>query len=371
MKPIRLIVKTNSEKYPIIIGNDLLSKLSKIFKKNSINFKKCLLVIDNNVPNKFIKQISKSLNKYEIYKLFYNASEKNKNQKNVNRILNLLLQKNFSRDDSLISIGGGITGDIVGFAASLFKRGLKFVNIPTTLLSQVDSSVGGKTGINTIQGKNLIGSFYQPKIVISDVNFLKSLPFREIICGYAEIVKHSFIANRKFFIFLDKNLIKILKLKSPAIQKSIYESCKIKKLIVEKDEKEKNLRKILNFGHTFAHAYEASLNFSKKLNHGEAVILGMRSAFEFSFSKKIISHKEFKSAINHLNNSKFPVSIKNYFKIEKIDQILSFMLRDKKNNSANIKLMLIKKIGGPIIEKEFSENVIKFYLKKRLINKNL
>ncbi len=368
MRPIKLIVKTNSEKYPIIIGRNLISNLSQILKKNSIRFKKCFLVLDKNIPNKYIKQISNSLKSYELYKFTYNANEKNKNQKNVNKILDLLLKKNFSRDDCLISIGGGITGDVAGFAASLFKRGIKFVNIPTTLLSQVDSSVGGKTGINTSQGKNLIGSFYQPKIVISDVDLLKSLPFREIVCGYAEIIKHALIANKKFYNFLDKHINEILKLKSPTIEKSIYESCKVKKSIVEKDEKEKNLRKILNFGHTFAHAYEASLNFSKRLNHGEAVILGMRSALEFSHNKKLINYKEFDSAIKHLNNSYFPVSIKNYFKIKKINQIISFMKRDKKNNSKNIKLMLIRKIGGPIIEKEFSNSTIKLFLKKRLIN---
>ena len=368
MKPIKLIVKANSEKYPIIIGRNLLSNLSRIFKKNSIKFKKCLLVLDKNIPKGYINQISKSLNKYEIYKFIYNANEKNKNQKNVSKILDVLLKENFSRDDCLISVGGGITGDVTGFAASLFKRGLKFVNIPTTLLSQVDSSVGGKTGINTHQGKNLIGSFYQPKIVISDVNFLKSLPFREIVCGYAEIVKHALIADKKFYNFLDKNFYKILKLNSPTLERSIYESCKVKKSIVEKDEKEKNLRKILNFGHTFAHAYEASVNFSKRLSHGEAVILGMKSALEFSYDKKLITFIEFESALKHLNNSHFPISINNYFSIKEINRIVSFMIRDKKNNSKKIKLMLIKKIGGPIIEKEFSDVTIKLFLKKRFIN---
>ena len=371
MRPIKLIVKTSSEKYPIIIGRNLVSNLSQLLKNNSVKFKKCLLIFDKNIPNKYVNIISKSLRRHEVYKLFYNANEKNKNQRNVNKILDLLLRKNFSRSDCLISVGGGITGDVAGFAASLFKRGLNFINIPTTLLSQVDSSVGGKTGINTSQGKNLIGSFYQPKIVISDVDILKSLPFREIICGYAEIVKHALIANKKFYNFLNKNIKEILKLKSPTIEKSIYESCKVKKLIVEKDEKEKDLRKILNFGHTFAHAYEASLNFSKKLNHGEAVILGMKSAFEFSYNKKFINRKEFDSAIKHLNNSYFPISIKNYFTIKKINQIVSFMMMDKKNNSKNIKLMLIKKIGGPIIEKEYSVNSVKIFLKKRLINQNL
>ena len=165
----------------------------------------------------------------------------------------------------------------------------RFVNIPTTLLSQVDSSVGGKTGVNTSQGKNLIGSFYQPKIVISDIDFLKSLPFREIICGYAEIVKHALIANKKLYNFLNKNLDDILKLKSPIIERSIHQSCKVKKSIVEKDEKEKGLRKVLNFGHTFAHGIEAANSYSSKINHGEAVLLGMILATRLSFKKKVCS----------------------------------------------------------------------------------
>ena len=237
MKHIKLIVKTKNEKYPILIGRNLISNLSNLIKKNSISFKKCLLIIDKNIPKKDFIKIKKSLKNIEVHKFIFNANEKNKNQKSINKILNILLNKNFSRDDCLMSIGGGITGDVTGFAASLYKRGLKFINIPTTLLSQVNSSVGGKTGVNTSHGKNLIGSFYQPKIVISDVNFLKSLPFREVICGYAEILKHSIIANKGFYFFLNKNVHNILKLKSPFIEKSIYESCKIKKIVVEKMRK--------------------------------------------------------------------------------------------------------------------------------------
>tara|TARA_B100001057_G_scaffold43466_1_gene38872 strand:+ start:5542 stop:6645 length:1104 start_codon:yes stop_codon:yes gene_type:complete len=364
MKPIKLIVKTKDESYPILIGRNLISNLSNLLKKNSIIFKKCLIVIDKNIPKNNLVKITKSFKNIEIHKYIYNANEKNKNQKYVNEILDILLNRNFSRNDCLISFGGGITGDVAGLTASLFKRGLKFINVPTTLLSQVDSSVGGKTGINTLHGKNLIGSFYQPKIVVSDIELLKSLPFRELICGYGEILKHSIIANKKFYFFLDKNVHNILKLKSPSIEKSIYESCKIKKLVVEKDEKEMGMRKILNFGHTFAHAYEASLNFSKKLNHGEAVILGMKSALNFSLEKKILKKKEFNLILRHLSNTNFPSSIKNYFSLKDLNKILSFMHRDKKNNSDKIKLMLIKKIGGPITEQEFSRLTIKKFLKK-------
>ena len=229
MKPIKLLVSTNNQKYPIIIGANLISKINSILKNNLVQINKCLLVIDKNVPKKKISILRKSLVSKNICVFFLDANEKNKNQRTVNSILDILLNKNFSRNDYLIAIGGGIIGDIAGFAASLFKRGLNFVNIPTTLLSQVDSSIGGKTGINTKHGKNLIGSFYQPKLVLSDTSFLTTLPRREVVCGYAEILKHSLISNKTFFNYLNKNNLNILKLRSPFIEKAIFESCKIKK----------------------------------------------------------------------------------------------------------------------------------------------
>ena len=368
MKIIKLKIKTKSQNYPIIIGSNLISNISKLVKNNSVNFKKCLLIVDKNISRKIISKIKKSLIRKKLYVYYFQASELNKNQNNVNKILDILLSKNFSREDCLMSIGGGITGDVSGFAASQFKRGLKFINIPTTLLSQVDSSIGGKTGINTKYGKNLIGSFYQPNLVISDIQFLKTLPRREVICGYGEILKHSLIASKNFYNFLNRNCLKILNLKSPFIEKAIYESCKIKKGVVEKDEKEKGLRKILNFGHTFAHSYEASLGYSKKLNHGEAVILGMKTALKFSLKNNLLKNKEYNSIINHISNSNLPSNIKKFFKITDLNKILSFMLKDKKNNSKKINLVLLKKIGSPIINKEYSKNTLNLFLKSELIN---
>ena len=368
MKPIKLIVNTNSQKYPIIIGSNLISKISKILKENSIHLKKCLIVIDRSISKQIILKLNKSLNTKSVYKYFLKANEKNKNSKTINNILEILLKKNFSREDCVIALGGGITGDVTGFAASIFKRGLKFINIPTTLLSQVDSSIGGKTGINSKYGKNLIGSFYQPKIVLSDIKFLNTLPKREIICGYAEILKHSLISNKSFFNYLNKNIVDILKLKSPYIEKAIYESCRIKKLIVEKDEKEKNLRKILNFGHTFAHGYEAALGYSKKLNHGEAVLLGMYSALKFSYKSKFLKKNEYNLILKHLRNSKLKLNLKNYFSSKDLNTILNFMTKDKKNNSKKINLILIRKVGYPVINQEYSKNIISSYLKKELVN---
>ena len=366
MNQIKLNIETKTQKYPIYIGKKLSANISKIAKSNSINFNRCLLVVDSNVPKKFVSIIKKSLKNKMSYIHYFKANELNKNMKSINKILEILLNKNFSRDDCLISVGGGITGDVSGFAASLFKRGLKFINIPTTLLSQVDSSIGGKTGVNTKYGKNLVGSFYQPNLVISDTEFLKTLPKREIVCGYGEILKHSIIGNKKFYNFLDNHKIKILKLNSPFLEKAIYESCKIKKSVVEKDEKEKNLRKILNFGHSFAHAYEATLGFSKKLNHGEAVILGIKTAINFSVITKLMNKREYYSIINHIDNSELPSSIGKYFGTKDINRILSFMTKDKKNRSNKINLVLLKKIGTPIINKEYSKKKIGLFLKNFL-----
>ena len=368
MKPIKLEVKTKLENYPIVIGSNLINNLNSYLNKNSITFNQCLLVIDKNVPNKMISKLTNSLKKNKVHKFIFMANEKNKNINYVNKILKVLLDKNFSRQDCVFAVGGGITGDVGGFAASLYKRGLNFINIPTTLLSQVDSSIGGKTGVNTKEGKNLIGSFYQPKLVISDTEFLKSLSKREIICGYGEVFKHSLILNKSFFKYLNINSSKILSLESPFIEKAIFESCKIKKEIVEKDEKEKHIRKILNFGHTFAHALEATLGYSKKLNHGEAVILGIILALKFSLNIKLIATKDYNTIIKHVLNARLPSNIKNYFSYKDLNKILTFMSKDKKNVSKKINLVLLKKIGSTVINNEYEDKKIKKFLKRELIN---
>ena len=368
MNSTKLQVKTNNQKYQIIIGKGVINKIPKLLKDSSINFNQCLVIADNKVPKNIIKKILFLLPKNQTIIHYFNASEINKSQKSVDKILNILLKKNFNRNDCIISIGGGITGDVSGFSASIFKRGIKFINIPTTLLSQVDSSIGGKTGINNMYGKNLIGAFYQPNLVISDVNFLKTLPKREIFCGYAEILKHSLISDKSFFKFLDKNGLKILNLKSPYIENSIYRSCSIKKKVVEKDEKESSLRKILNFGHTFAHAYEATLGYSKKLNHGEAVLLGIKTASKFSFLNKFLKANDFNLILNHLKKLKLPNNINKLFSSNDLNKIISFMKKDKKNNTEKINLILLKKIGQPIYNLQFDEKKINLFLKSELIN---
>ena len=368
MKKLSLKINQKTKFYPIIIGSNIFSNFFQILKKNNLKFSRYLFVIDKNVPKKMIKIIYKSINKKRKKLHFFNANEKNKNQYSVNSIINILLKENFTREDCVVAVGGGITGDVTAFAASTFKRGINFINIPTTFLSQVDSSIGGKTGINTKNGKNLIGTFYQPKLVLSDTDFLKTLKKREIVCGYAEVLKHSIIASKKFYLYLNKNVKKIFKLESPFIEKTVFESCRIKKQIVEKDEKENGLRKTLNFGHTFAHAYEATLKYSKKLNHGEAVILGMKTALNFSHNKNLIKKSNYNKLINHIQNSNLPNNLQKFFSFRDIKKIISFMSNDKKNKSNKINLILLKNIGKPVINQHFSQTYLYKFLKKELTN---
>ena len=221
-------IKFKSQGYSVIIGENVINILPTKIKNLCPKTKKIALIIDKKIPQKFKKNLKKKLKGYNLLFLPFAANEKNKSITTINYYLKILLSKNFNRTDLVISVGGGITGDVVGFVASIFKRGINFINIPSTLLAQVDSAIGGKTGINTNYGKNLIGSFYQPKLVLSDTTLINSLPKREMICGYAEILKHSIIKDKKFFEWLKKNTKAILAKKSKKLIYAIKRSCEIK-----------------------------------------------------------------------------------------------------------------------------------------------
>jgi len=362
MKLNNILINTKTKKYSVLIGYNIIKNISNILISQNLKFKKCLIIIDKNIPFKFKNDLTKRKKTKKKIIYIFNANEKNKNYKSVKKIQSILFKHRFNREDCVISFGGGITGDVVGFASSTFKRGIKLINIPSTLLSQVDSSIGGKTGINNEFGKNLIGTFYQPDLVISDVKILTSLKYREIVCGYAEIFKSSLIDDVKNFKYLDKNIYKILNLQSPFIENAIINSCKLKKKIVEKDEKEKDLRKILNLGHTFAHAYESVLNFSKKLNHGEAVIYGIRNAVNFSYKNNFLAKKKFELINKHLDKINLPLKYDKLFKKKDIKKIIFFMKSDKKNNSKNINLIIINDFGKIKTNFQISDNKIKSFL---------
>ena len=346
MKNKKLIVKTKSKTYPIYFGYNILNITGKLIKKNLSDVKKICIISDNKLPQVLLKKLVKSLKRYnlKIYKL--PVSEKTKTLNVANKIIEQLLQDNFNRSDCIISFGGGIVGDLSAFISSVTKRGMKFINIPTTLVAQSDASIGGKTSINSIQGKNLIGTFYQPDFVLTDIYMLNSLPRREIICGYGEILKHSLILNRKFFLWLSKYAKKIINNKDKNILiKAVIKSCKIKSQIVSRDEKEQKLRMKLNFGHTFAHGFEGVKNFSKKLNHGEAVLLGMMVASQLAYKKRILSLKDLILLKKHYLDLSLPMDLKKQFKKKDINKIIYFMNKDKKNLNEKINLILIKKIG--------------------------
>ena len=365
MKNTKFIIKTISKSYPIYFGNNILNTTGRLVKKKLPGVKKICIISDNKLPKFLLNKLIKSLKKYDlkIYKL--SATEKTKSLKVASKIIEQLLNDNFNRSDCVIALGGGVLGDLSAFISNLTKRGLKFINIPTTLLAQVDASIGGKTGINSNRGKNLIGTYYHPDFILSDVSLLKSLPQREMISGYGEILKHSLILDKKFFLWLSKNGKKIISKKNNLfLREAIIKSCKIKCKVVNKDEKEKNLRMILNFGHTFAHGFESAKGFSKKLNHGEAVLLGMMLASELSNKKKQLSFRELLSIKKHYLSLKLPMNIKKIFKKKEINKIVHFMKKDKKNVDEKINFILLSKIGKTAKLKRFAlnSNEIKIFL---------
>ena len=346
MQTTKLKVKNLNSNYSVLIGKNILKEIPKKIKILCPKATKIALVVDKKIPKKFRNKLKDILKKYDIFLFEYSVNEKFKSFINVNKLVESCLSNNFNRSDVLISFGGGIIGDLGAFAASIIKRGINFINVPTTLLSQVDSSIGGKTGVNSKNGKNFIGTFYQPKLVISDTELLKSLPQRELICGYAEILKHSIILKNNFFNWLEKYSNQMIVGRDmDLLQTAIVRSCKIKMHFVNADLYEKKTRMILNFGHTFAHAIELQNNYSKRINHGEAVIMGMMMATQLSYLKKICNLKTLTKLKNIYKSNNLKSDIKKFFKKSEYRQITNYMGSDKKNNDKKINLILLKKIG--------------------------
>ena len=345
-------------KYKIIISGNAISKknLGPILKEHN----KALIISDNGVPldiTKKVKSISKNYSK--VFSVVLTKGEQAKSIQNFQKILNFLAENNFDRTDIIISVGGGVVGDISGYVASSYLRGIQFIQIPTTLLAQVDSSVGGKTAINISAGKNLVGAFYNPKGVLIDTSVLKSLPEREYKAGLAEVVKYGLIKNKFLFSLLKDNPQKIMLMDKNLIEDVIFESIKTKAEIVSKDEKEKDSRALLNFGHTFGHAIEAHGKY-KKILHGEAVAKGMFIASKISYLEGHISKKYLKVIKDLLDTYEFDLSVSQY----QYRDLKPFIFRDKKIKLGRLNLVLL---GGPskaIITSSFDSN----NLKKSLAN---
>ncbi len=339
------ISQLKAKDYSVIIGKNSISLLTAEVKNHCPKCKKIAVFVDKKIPKKFLLKIKRYLKKYKIYIFYISSSEKIKNLNQASIFVDKLLKLNFNRSDLVIGIGGGIIGDLTGFVSSIYKRGINFINLPSTLLAQVDSCIGGKTGVNSKFGKNLVGSFYNPKVVISETEFLKSLPKREMICGYAEILKHAIIHDKAFFNFLKKNTKKILSLENKILSKSINKSCKIKLSFTEKDFREKGLRMKLNFGHTFAHALEIQNKYSNKLNHGEAVLIGMLIAIKISKFKKLCTKDTFNQIVELYDNNLLLKNLNKYLKRSEILKSIKFMKNDKKKDDEKISFIFLKSIG--------------------------
>lgn len=354
MKIIRLRLKTRS--YPIFIEQGLILKTGYLIRK--LNMGKDALIITNNKLWKiFGKKIKDSLNGSGFSCKWYIVpdSERAKSIKYCLSLIDKISEYDKKKQPFLIALGGGVIGDLTGFIASIYKRGIPYVQIPTTLLAQIDSSIGGKTAIDLKVAKNLVGAFYQPKAVIIDPRLLKSLPQRQLKSGIAEAIKYAIIKDKLLFSFLKDNQRKIFSLNKKAIE-LIEERCiNIKVSIVEKDEQEKKgIRTILNFGHTVGHAIESASSY-RNYSHGEAISMGMVCAAEIAYNLRLIDQGELNEIINLIKLYKLPTQIKGINLIK----IMAALARDKKFIQAKNRFVLPTSIGSMTISKDVPEATIR------------
>ena len=365
--------KVENLSYPIIIGDNILSSSGEILKE--FIYKKNVIVIYDSFfsvktsPNNEFEEFVQSINKLTTTLNFIDipGGDQTKNINQLNEIIEKVLTYGIDRQNVIIAFGGGVIGDIAGFAASILLRGINYIQVPTTLLSQVDSSVGGKTGINSKIGKNLIGSFHQPQAVLADINILKTLPNREFRAGFAEVVKYGLIKDLEFFNWLNQEYDSIFIYDKIKLQKMITKSCEIKAEIIKNDEKEGGKRALLNLGHTFAHAIESFGNFDGRIIHGEAVSIGICLAFKLSNKLCFCSTDDTKKVINLFQKSKLPTSLHDIKKlsISTSGMIQKFKL-DKKNRQNELTFILNKRIGESFIKHNVNVNVLTQFLNEEI-----
>lgn len=348
-----LKVKADSADYPIYI-NDSFNELKKAVEKAGINGGKACIICDSNTERLYLQEVMALLKDCfsHICYFSFEAGENSKKLEVISQIYGCLVENKLDRKSTLIALGGGVVGDMTGFAAATYMRGISFVQIPTTLLAQVDSSVGGKTGVDFMGNKNMIGAFYQPKFVYINSKTLETLPPREFSAGMGEVIKYGYIIDKAYLEMLEEKKNEIKALDTEAIHKVIYGACESKAYVVSKDEKENGLRAILNFGHTFGHAVESLSDF--KLIHGECVAIGMMSALYLSEKMGMIENKELERAKKLLEFFDLPTSVKGFDK----NEILDKMLLDKKTKNNVINLVLLEEIGKAYIDKSTSKEAM-------------
>lgn len=356
----QLHVSLDARGYDILVGERLLANVGQYIAP-ILKGRNVIIISDSNVARFYLHRLSNSLEEAKIRFrcLIVPAGEATKSLNSFSQLMENLLEQKPDRSTVLIALGGGVVGDLTGFAASVLLRSVDFIQIPTTLLSQVDSSVGGKTGINSNFGKNLIGSFHQPILVLSDVATLATLPKRELLSGYAEVVKYGFINDPDFFNWLEQNAKAILSGDTALQTQAIIKSCAAKATIVAADEKEQNIRALLNFGHTFAHALEAETGYSETLLHGEAVAIGMIMAFAASVKLGICPKEDLINATNHLKTIGLPVSPLSIRKDWDIEALMEHFTRDKKAVGGKLTFVLSRGIGKAFTQNNVDADIIR------------
>ncbi|MBQ0731923.1 MAG: 3-dehydroquinate synthase [Oleispira antarctica] len=347
-----LTVDLADRSYPIFIGESLISN-SDLFTPY-IKGKQVMIVSNTTVAPLYLERVKSALTQFEVDEVILPDGEEYKNLETLNLIFDALLSKRHNRTTTLIALGGGVVGDMTGFAASCYQRGVDFIQVPTTLLSQVDSSVGGKTAVNHPMGKNMIGAFYQPKAVIADITVLNTLPQRELSAGIAEVVKYGLICNTKFYGWLNANMEALASYDAQALTMAVELSCLDKAAVVAKDEREGGIRAILNLGHTFGHAIETNQGYGVWL-HGEAVAAGMVMAADMSWRLGNISQQDVHDLQSLLKRAQLPcippAEMSN-------QDFIDLMQVDKKVLDGKLRLVLLKSIGEAVVTSDFSADTL-------------
>lgn len=347
-----LTVALGKRSYPLHIDHGLLSR-PELFDGH-LQPRALCIVTDDNVAPLYLKKLGRSLSSFAPKHVILPHGENHKNWRTLDLIFRTLLKNHLGRDAVLIALGGGVVGDLAGFAAACYQRGIGYFQVPTTLLAQVDSSIGGKTGINHRYGKNMIGAFHQPLAVIADLNTLKTLPPRELSAGLAEIIKAAIICDEDFFLWLEAHIQALLDLDPDACLHAITRACEIKLAIVAEDEHEQGRRVLLNLGHTFGHAIESALGFGEWL-HGEAVAAGLAMAAELSLRMNWLKAAEYRRICRLLERAglpnKPPTSVSPM-------QLLAPMRRDKKIRKGRLRLILLKGIGQAVVTEDFDPQLL-------------
>ena len=352
----RLTVELGARSYPIYIGESNLGK-PDLFIQN-ISHRNLVVLTNETIAPLYLDKLKNSLSEFNVKEIIIPDGEEYKTLTQLEAVIGEMLKLGCARDTTLVALGGGVVGDLCGFVASTFQRGIPFIQIPTTLLSQVDSSVGGKTAVNHALGKNMIGAFYQPKAVIIDSTTLSTLPEREFAAGMAEVIKYGIIYDDNFFSWLENNTDKLIALNPESLNYAIQCCCEIKAEIVAQDEKEHGLRALLNLGHTFGHAIEAEMGYGNWL-HGEAVGAGMVIACQISEQLNWMTPSEVRRAINLIDAFNLPICGPDTMDY---DDYIKHMQHDKKVQAGAIRFIMPQGIGKACVTSDVPNEVLKTVL---------